>query len=523
MASRHGARGLLDRVLDTDTFRSWDAPPVDVRPGPAYAAELARARRVTGCDESVLTGEGRLRGRRVAVAVTEFRFLAGSVGVAAAERLACAVERATAEGLPLLVAPSSGGTRMQEGTVAFLSMAKIAGAVTAHKAEGLPYLVYLRHPTTGGVLASWGSLGHLTFAEPGALVGFLGPRVHRALYDGEIPEGVQRAENLLEHGLVDAVLPAEDLPDLVDRALSVLCARDEAVTGPDPVPVAPATADAEGKRPSGASAGGAPPVDATPADASPAWAAVLRSRRKDRPGVRALLRHTATDVTWLRGSGEGETDPGLLLALARIGGSPCVLLGQNREGQTDERPMGPSALRTARRGLRLADELGLPLVTVVDTPGAALSKDAEEGGMAGQIARCLAELLALAAPTVAVLLGQGSGGGALALMPADRVLCAQNAWLAPLPPEGASALVHRTVDRAPELAESQGIGAADLRRHGVVDRIVAELDDAADEEAAFCHRMGAALGHELAELRRRPAAERRAERAARYRRLGLPA
>ncbi|MFE3456490.1 carboxyl transferase domain-containing protein [Nocardiopsis aegyptia] len=537
MASRYGARDLLDRVLDAHTFRPWDVPPVDVRPGPAYAAELARARRVTGCDEAVLTGEGRLRGRRVAVAVTEFRFLAGSVGVAAAERLTASVERATAEGLPLLVAPSSGGTRMQEGAVAFVSMAKIAGAVIAHKAAGLPYLVYLRHPTTGGVLASWGSLGHVTFAEPDALVGFLGPRVHRALYGRALADGVQRAENLFEHGLVDAVLPADDLPDLAERALSVLCARDDPPADDSPGRVATATpgqggvaTDTSGQGRAAtdtsgpaAGAGGAHPAGQEPEDAYPTWGAVLRSRREDRPGVGALLRHAATDVTRLRGSGEGETDPGLLLALARFGGSPCVLLGQDREGQTDERPMGPSALRTARRGLRLAEELGLPLVTVVDTPGAALSKDAEEGGMAGQIARCLAELLALDTPTVAVLLGEGTGGGALALIPADRVLCARNAWLGPLPPEGASALVHRTVDRAPELAESQGIGAADLRRHGIVDRIVAELDDAADEEAAFCHRMGAVLGDELAALRRRPADERRAGRAARYRRLGLPA
>jgi acetyl-CoA carboxylase carboxyl transferase subunit beta len=273
----------------------------------------------------------------------------------------------------------------------------------------------------------------------------------------------------------------------------------------------------------GTDADDAPASGTAPPDAFPTWAAVLRSRRKDRPGVRALLRHAATGVVRLRGSGEGETDPALLLALARIGGTPCVLLGQDRESQTEERPMGPAALRLARRGMRLADELGLPLVTVVDTPGAALTQDAEEQGMAGQIARCLAELLALDTPTVSVLLGQGTGGGALALVPADRVLCARNAWLAPLPPEGASAIVHRTADRAPELAESQGIGSADLLRDGIVDRIVAEADDAADEEAAFCRRMGAALSHELAALRRRPAAGRRAGRAARYRRLGPPA
>ncbi len=183
------AADLLAALLDAGTYRSWDAPPLDVRPGPGYAAELARARAATGADESVLTGEGLLGGHRVAVAVSEFGFLGGSIGVAAAERLTGAVERATAAGLPLIAAPASGGTRMQEGAVAFLQMAKITAAVAAHKAAGLPYLVYLRHPTTGGVFASWASVGHLTLAEPGALIGFLGPRVYAALAGAPIPAG----------------------------------------------------------------------------------------------------------------------------------------------------------------------------------------------------------------------------------------------------------------------------------------------------------------------------------------------
>ena len=180
-ARRPGGREMLELVLDDGTYTSWDVAPVQVRTSPAYAAELVRAAERSGADEAVVTGEGRLRGRRVAVVAGEFSFLAGSIGVAAADRLVAAVERATAEGLPLLAAPSSGGTRMQEGTVAFLTMVKISAAVAAHKAAGLAYLAYLRHPTTGGVFASWGSQAHVTVAEPGALVGFLGPRVYEAL------------------------------------------------------------------------------------------------------------------------------------------------------------------------------------------------------------------------------------------------------------------------------------------------------------------------------------------------------
>jgi acetyl-CoA carboxylase carboxyl transferase subunit beta len=176
------AREALAALLDAGTFRSWDTEPADVRPDPAYAADLAAARERTGLDESVITGEGRVGGHRVAVAASEFGFLGGSIGVAAGQRLTSAAERATAGRLPLITLPASGGTRMQEGTVAFLQMVQITAAVTAHQAAHLPYLVYLRHPTTGGVLASWASLGHVTLAEPGALIGFLGPRVYQAMH-----------------------------------------------------------------------------------------------------------------------------------------------------------------------------------------------------------------------------------------------------------------------------------------------------------------------------------------------------
>jgi acetyl-CoA carboxylase carboxyl transferase beta subunit len=496
--SRVGARELIGQVLDEGSFVSWDTPP----PQPAdisgaYAGELARARERTGLDEAVVTGEGLLLGRRVAVLACDFDFLAGSIGVAAAERLVRAVERATAHELPVLAAPTSGGTRMQEGTVAFLQMVKISAAIAAHRSAGLAYLVYLRHPTTGGVLASWGSLGHVTVAEPGALVGFLGPRVYEALYGEKFPAGVQTAENLYEHGLVDAVLPPEQIAEIAARALNVLSAPREELPGR------------------------APSTEEEVPDVA-AWESIERSRRPERPGVRELLRQGAHDVTPLHGTGEGESEPGLRLALARFGGAPCVVLGQDRTRQSVGQPLGPAGLREARRGMRLARELKLPLVTVIDTAGAALSKEAEEGGLAGEIARCLAELVMLEAPTVCVLLGQGAGGGALALLPADRVIAAQHGWLSPLPPEGASAILYRTTERAPELAASQGVRSLDLLRDGIVDRIVVEHPDAAEEPDAFVARMSRALEDEIAGLLQRAPDERFAARLDRYRRLGLP-
>jgi acetyl-CoA carboxylase carboxyl transferase subunit beta len=235
--------------------------------------------------------------------------------------------------------------------------------------------------------------------------------------------------------------------------------------------------------------------------------------------VRALLRLGATDVLPLFGTGAGEWDRSLFLALARFDGVPCVVLGQDRHGERLEAPLGPSGLRVARRGMRLATELDLPLVSVIDTSGAALSKEAEEGGMAGEIARCLAELVVLPVPTVCLLLGQGTGGGALALMPADRVVCAQHSWLSPLPPEGASAILHRTPDRAPEMAAQQKVRSLDLLAAGIVDRIVAEHPDAADEPEAYCRRVAHAIRHELGELSAQEPGARLTARHARWRAL----
>jgi acetyl-CoA carboxylase carboxyl transferase subunit beta len=488
--SRIGALQLRDAVLDEGSFRSWDSAPLEVDAGEAYRRELAEASAKTGLDESVVTGEGTVFGRRVALVACEFDFLAGSIGVAAAERITAAVQWATAEGLPLLASPSSGGTRMQEGTVAFLQMVKIAAAVELHKRAHLPYLVYLRHPTTGGVFASWGSLGHVTAAEPGALVGFLGPRVYEHLYGEPFPSGIQTAENLHRHGVIDGVVPLEALRSTLDRTLKVVADPAEP---PPPAPTAEPIPDV------------------------PAWDSVEASRRPDRPGVGYLLRHGTTERVLLSGTERGEAAT-TVLALARFGGQPAVVLGQQR---VVGGLVGPAALREARRGMALAAGLQLPLVLVIDTAGPALSAEAEQGGLAGEIARCLAELVTLDTPTVSVLLGQGSGGPALAMVPADRVLAALHGWLAPLPPEGASAIVFRDVAHAPELAAAQGIRSADLLRHGIVDAIVPERPDAADEPMEFTQRLSALIANELHGLRAVPDDERLAARLARYRRIGL--
>src|SRR5690606_30190343 len=255
---------LIDLVLDPGSWESWDEPvDHDSRPEP-YRTELLAAAERAGADESVITGRALMRGRPVAVVVNEFRFLAGSIGQVAAERIVRAVRRATAEGIPVLATTASDGTRVQEGTPAFVRMVDISRALMDHKAAGLPYLVYLRHPTTGGVFASWGSLGHITIAEPGALIGFLGPKVYELLNGAPFPPGIQTSDNLANRGIIDAVVLPEELPSMVDTALSIL------IDGPSE-PTRERRRAATERRLS-------------------TWEAVLLTRTPDRPGVREVLR-----------------------------------------------------------------------------------------------------------------------------------------------------------------------------------------------------------------------------------------
>ena len=345
---------------------------------------------------------------------------------------------------------------MQEGTVAFLQMVKIVQALMQHRRAGLPYLVYLRHPTTGGVFASWGSLGQLTGAQPGALIGFLGPRVYEALYGDTFPDGVQVAENLYRLGLVDAVLPPEALSEIAARALDVMC------TATGDIPAAKIPPD-------------------EPIDDVPAWESIEHTRRSDRPGVEELLRAASHSVTILSGTQEGERSGGLILAMAKFGLAPCVVVGQDRLFPREGRPLGPDSLREARRGMSLAAEMGLPLLTIIDTPGAALSKEAEEGGLAGEIARCLADMVTLPCQLCASCSERERA--------AARSLCCRPTGSWPLSTDGwrhcprrvPRRSSYRTAARAPEFAAAPGVRSIDLAAAGIVDRIVPERPDAAEE------------------------------------------
>ena len=506
------ARERVALVSDEGSLEEWDAEVVsddplgfsDTQP---YVQRLAAAREATGLGEAVLTGRALLDGCPFAVVAGEFGFLGGSIGVATAERVARAFERALAERLPVVALPASGGSRMQEGTLAVVGMAKLAAAAGRLRAGGLPYVVCLTHPTMGGVLASWGSLGTVTFALPGGVVGFAGPRVVELLTGRALSSRVQRSETLLAQGLVDAVVPPDSLRSCVAAVLAVAVGNEGEGTGAPArsVPADPPSA------PAGAGSADSLPLDAEPAASAPnadagterrdAWASLQHVRDRRRPGAGAVLDALAEDVTVLRGARDGHPDdPACFAALARVVGFPVVVVAQRRRGDGTPAVMNPAGYRKARRAMALAAELRLPLVTIVDTPGAELSEDAERGGLAGQIAGCLMDMAALPVPTVAILLGEGGSGGALALLAADRVLAAEHASLGVIAPEGASAILYRDLDHAAELAATQGGASWQLLDAGIADALVPEPRPAHEQPEAFVAAVGAELSAALASV-----------------------
>lgn len=442
---------VLAAIADRGELRTWTIP------GEADDA----------CADSVIIGEIWVAGRRVAVILNDFSFQAGSLGRAAADRIVGALRTATALGLPVFASPASGGTRIGEGTPAFVKMIDIAAAARAHREAGGLLLGWLRHPTTGGTMATWGSLGQITFGQPGATAGFLGPRLFAPLTGSPLPVGVQTTDNLVRVGVIDGLVDLPRLRTTLDRVLSV-------VSDPD-VDVEPSTGGGSGS---------------------------------GEPGLAGLLAD-ASDVTELSGTGAGEVGAAVRLILARFGGRSCVLVGQDRSVGAAGVALGPAALRVARRGMALADELRLPLVTVIDTEGGELSVAAEEGAIAGEIARCLAELTGVRVPTVSLVLGAGCGGAALALLPADRVLATPGSWVAPLPLAGASLIRYRDVDHAAEMGQIMRISAPELAVAGIVDEVIGKTEqaDAGSDDGLIADR----LAWHLAELARiEPEARRRA-------------
>jgi len=475
---------LVAGVADPGSAKAWDGQP--------HATA-----------ESVRTGEARIAGTRVATIVSDFAVHGGSVGQESAARIIRCVERATAEGLPLLVSPRSGGTRMQEGMAAFVTMIPMTAALRAHKAAGLPFLAYLRGPTTGGSLVSWSALAHVVAAEPRAFIGLLGPKVHRSLGRPAPSAGTQRAETLLARGLLDAVVPRAALRPMLIRTLRALG-------------YGPAAPQSVAAHPPASVPGRSPSVPGRSSHTD-AWHAVAVSRAVDRPGVRDLLSHGARDVVYLAGT-QASDRHGMVLAFARFGATRAVVVGHARN---DRHHLGSEGLRLLQRAVALASDLGLALVTVIDTSGHQLASEEKSGDIAHEIGRCLEGLIAHEGPTVSVILGQGAGAGAIALLPADRTLVAAHGWLSSLPPEAASMVVYDDTAHGAAIAREQGITAADLLDIGVADEIVDDGPCPQPAAREFAHRFTTAIERQLG-IAAHISPVRRTRRRARKYRFMLP-
>jgi acetyl-CoA carboxylase carboxyl transferase subunit beta len=226
---RLDARTRLSMLLDnseweeTETNLSSTDPLafVDVKP---YKDRLAKTQADIGLQDAIINAEGTLDGKPVVVSAMEYRFIGGSMGAVVGEAITRAIERAIANGKPLIIVSASGGARMMEGLASLMQMAKISAALAKLEDTGLPYISVLTDPTTGGVTASYAMLGDLNVAEPGALIGFAGPRVIEQTIRQKLPDGFQRSEFLLEHGMLDAVVHRKDLKPYISRALDFMAA-----------------------------------------------------------------------------------------------------------------------------------------------------------------------------------------------------------------------------------------------------------------------------------------------------------
>ncbi len=498
----------IAQLADARSFREWDRGLTSVDPlgfadHKPYRERLAEARRLTGLREAVVTGEATLDGQPFVLVVFDFRFLGGTMGSAVGEKVARAFERATRRRRPVVAVTASGGARMQEGMLSLLQMAKTAAAAAQHHAAGLPYVVVLANPTFGGVAASFAARGDVLVAEPEALVGFVGPRVVEMTTGEAAPEEAYRAEALLRGGLVDLVVPRGQQRRVLSYLLRHL-------------------------RPAPAGRAARPPLPAwsQPAPLS-AWETVLLARRLGRPTSVDYLSRVFDNFLELHGDRSSGDDPAVVAGLAEIDGQTVFVVAQER-GRTAEEQVErrkgmalPEGFRKAVRIMRLASKFRLPLVTLVDTPGAYPGPESERRGIAPAIAECLATMTDLPVPTVAVVIGEGGSGGALALATADRVLMLEHAIYSVISPEGAAAILYRNAGKAPEVAESLHLTSGDLKRLGVVDRVVPEPPGGAHTDPArAAELLRDHLVDALRELRAQPLRRLLRDRYRRYRNIG---
>ena len=472
----------IEITADKGSFEEWDSAmefgnPLDF---PGYEDKVREAWEKTRLNEAIVTGKCLINGEKTALGVCDSRFLMSSMGHVVGEKITRMVERATKQRLPVIIFACSGGARMQEGCVSLMQMAKTSGALKRHHEAGLLFISVLTDPTTGGVTASFAMLGDVILAEPGALIGFAGPRVIQQTIGQKLPEGFQRSEFLLEHGFVDRIVPREEMKDTLGKLLYMHrvsgagCGAGRKACGKDDNDGAFEEA-ADGLRDR---AGKAFVSEKT------AWEHVQLSRRADRPTALDYIEMIFDDFMEFHGDRYFGDDGAVVGGLAMFHGQAVTVIGQQKGKSTKEnisRNFGmpsPEGYRKALRLMKQAEVFGRPVICFVDTPGAFCGIEAEERGQGEAIARNLFELSDLKVPVLSVVIGEGGSGGALAMAVANEVWMMENAVYSVLSPEGFASILWKDSKRAEEAAGVMKITAGDLLKLGIVDGVISEREPA---------------------------------------------
>lgn len=475
------AYSRVEMIADEGSFEEWDMGIKSINPlnYKGYPEKLEGLKEKTGLDEAVITGKAEIDGIPVVLGVCDGRFLMASMGEVVGEKIARAVERATEEELPVILFACSGGARMQEGIVSLMQMAKTSAALKRHSDAGLLYISVLTDPTTGGVTASFAMLGDIILAEPGALIGFAGPRVIEQTIGQKLPKGFQRAEFLLEHGFLDGIVERSKMRETLGLIL-YQHRKDQCVDSIQEVVDRALTADAvtrdviqhqifqeafgEGK----------------PLKKINAWEHVELARDKTRPTGKDYIGLLFQDFVEMHGDRYFRDDPAVIGGVAYFHGQPVTVLVQEKGCGTKEtiaRNFGmvsPDGYRKSMRLMKQAEKFGRPVICLVDTPGAFCGLEAEERGQGEAIARNIYELSGLKVPVLSIVIGEGGSGGALAFAVADEVWMMEHAVYSILSPEGFASILWKDSKRAKEAATIMKMTARDLKKLGIVEHVIRE-------------------------------------------------
>lgn len=460
----------IEMLCDKDSFEEWNARmeisnPLDF---PGYEEKIIENKEKTKLDEAVITGSAKIEGMKLVIAVCDARFMMSSMGHNVGEKITYAIERAAKEKLPLVIFSCSGGARMQEGIISLMQMAKTSAALKKlHQAKQV-YISVLTDPTTGGVTASFAMLGDIILAEPKALIGFAGPRVIAQTIGAKLPEGFQRAEFLLEHGFVDAIVERKDQRDMIARILRAY-RYQKAYESPE-------EREALSKKRSGKSK-----------EKKTAWESVLISRSAERPTAKDYIEGIFSEFTQLHGDRCFADDGALIAGIGFLNESPFMLIGQQKGRNLKENKIrnfgmpSPEGYRKALRLMRSASDFGIPIICFVDTPGAFCGIEAEERGQGEAIARNLFEMSDLRVPVLSLIIGEGGSGGALAIAVSNEVWMLEHAIYSILSPEGFASILYKDAKKCKEAAQDMKITSEELLKLGIIEKIIPEDEPASME------------------------------------------